>query len=478
MMNWEWKKQDRVAVLQRLKEGDYDAITTSKGNALDELVHLSIEMGVFEALQVIEVERQREGIPDQLLLRTLFVLPFIEAMGLSAAADMLFEDAAVLLQLGYTMVNLQQGFNERRRRPDSREKSDKAKPCHPEVLRAELERITPDSLQAFQQECVQALHRRGLLQGQTYAIDGSGLGTQYQLVGLLNVHKGRPMWMAWRVLAGEASEKGAEAHVVKDMVDQVLEITGAGGIEWLLLDALYADGPLLAWLKYARGIKVLVRLPEDRRAYEDLMLLVGQGLADTETHMDVSYLSGQKHQRRISTSVAESGDWESFRQAATAWGDPEARLWVCAIRVVDMIKPDEEKTWALVSTHFFSSGWQGYGLWRKRWRIENSGFRELKEGWHLEKAPWSYRHPVITLARVTLTLVAFNVAQVAKTARGRQLTDRGIRRLRRELTSRYGPAPVIVFAGDAYGVFHIEEIATALGVPPAFRLQRKADTLS
>ena len=68
--------------------------------------------------------------------------------------------------------------------------------------------------------------------------------------------------------------------------------------------------------------------------------------------------------------------------------------------------------------------------------------------------------------------MAFNVAQIAKTSRGRQLTNRGIRRLRNELVSQYGVAPVIIIAGDAYGVFHIEEIAEAFGVPPTFRLQR------
>jgi hypothetical protein len=74
-------------------------------------------------------------------------------------------------------------------------------------------------------------------------------------------------------------------------------------------------------------------------------------------------------------------------------------------------------------------------------------------------------------ARVAFTLVAFNVAQVAKTAQGRRLTDRGIRRLRRELAPRYGLAPVIVFTKDAFGIFHIEEVMEALGVPPGASLR-------
>jgi hypothetical protein len=76
------------------------------------------------------------------------------------------------------------------------------------------------------------------------------------------------------------------------------------------------------------------------------------------------------------------------------------------------------------------------------------------------------------VARVTFTCLAFNVAQIAKTANGRRLAHLGIRRLRRELNRQIGPAPVIVFARDCYGIFDIEEIVTALGVPPTFSLRR------
>src|SRR5512135_3604386 len=98
-MNGEWRRNDRALVLECLRQGEYDALATTSQGALDELAHLTAELGVWEALNVIQVSREREGIPDDLLLRTLTVLPFIEAVGLSAAAETLFQDAAVLLQL-------------------------------------------------------------------------------------------------------------------------------------------------------------------------------------------------------------------------------------------------------------------------------------------------------------------------------------------------------------------------------------------
>ena len=82
---------------------------------------------------------------------------------------------------------------------------------------------------------------------------------------------------------------------------------------------------------------------------------------------------------------------------------------------------------------------------------------------------WSvnpYTNDTVVLARVTLTLLAFNGAQLAKTKRGKKLTQTGIRRLRRHLRREVGIAPFIVFAAGAYGIFDIEEVMVALGKPP------------
>ena len=474
-MSWEWRHQDRAHVLECLQRGEYEAIVTSRQSALDTLAHLAYELGVLEAASVMTVTREREGIPDALLLRTLAVLPFVEAMGLSAAADTLFEDAAILLQLGYTALQIREGFNDRRGAGQSA-KSERALPCHPDVLRQELARLTPESLATFRRTCICELFRRKLLKGRTYALDGSGLGTRHRVVGLLNVSGEHVWWVSWRVLSGTASEKGKEASVVRELVDEVRELAGSDAIDLLLMDALYADGPLLAWLKYARQIDALVRLPEDRLIYTQLWALVAAHPDTTSSYLDVRYVQGHKQLRRVTLgAMGDLTEWDSFREQAAGWGQAEAVLWGLALTAVDQADPTQSETWALISTRAFDSGQQAYTTWRRRWRIENSGFRELKEGWHLEAAPWSYSDAIVVEARVTFTCIAFNVAQLAKTTAGRRLIGRGIRRLRGELAREYGPAPVIVFAGGAYGIFHIEELMQALGRPPLESLRRGAD---
>jgi hypothetical protein len=109
-MTYDMRRNDRATVLEALKLGKYEAIATSGQGALDGLVHLCIELGVFEALDAISISRKRKGIPDELLLRTLAVLPFVEAIGLSSSAGRLFEDAAILMRLGYSVEHLKGGF--------------------------------------------------------------------------------------------------------------------------------------------------------------------------------------------------------------------------------------------------------------------------------------------------------------------------------------------------------------------------------
>jgi hypothetical protein len=253
------------------------------------------------------------------------------------------------------------------------------------------------------------------------------------------------------------------------------DLAGDDAIELLLMDALYADGPLLAWLKYERQIDALVRLPEDRLIYTQLWALVQAHADTTSSHLDVRYVQGHKQLRQVTLgAMGDLTEWDSFREHAAAAGQADAVLWGLALTAVDQADPSKTERWALISTRAFGSGQQAYTTWRRRWRIENNGFRELKEGWHLEAAPWSYSDATVVEARVSFTCIAFNVAQVAKTSTGRRLIDRGIRRLRRELVREYGSAPVIVFAGGAYGIFHIEEVMQALGRAPQESLRRNA----
>ena len=317
-----WYRQDREAVLAALRRGERpDLATTMACGPLDELVALHEELGILAALDGLAVQRKRTGVADGLLLRTLATLPFLNEASLSGAAGALFREPAILLQLGGAPAQMRAGGNRRHRHPAGRQ--GESLPCHPDTLRDELRRIEERSWAHLQQVGVQALYARQLVRGQVYAIDGSGLGRDLRVVALVCVSGERPTIVAWRLLTGSASGKGKEAAVAKALVEQALALGGPGCIRLLLADGLYADGPLLAWLKYAHGIDALVRLPGDRLLYQQLQQLAGlEGVAWRE-HRYVRTIQGHKQTRVVAASSAgELTEWDSYREAATAYGRP------------------------------------------------------------------------------------------------------------------------------------------------------------
>jgi len=475
MSTWEWRKHDRQAVLEALGRGDYEAVAASALGPLDDLAHLAAELGVFAAAtEELKVQRTRDGIPDDLLLRSLVVLPFIDATSLVDASIHLFGDAALLYHLGFTGIEIREGFNDRYRNSHGY-KSAEALPAHPAMLREQMQRIIPDSWERFRERCMRPLFEHRLVRGTTYAIDGTGLSDRWRLVALLNVTEGRKILVSWRLLSGTASEKGKEATVVRSMIDEVRALAGPQAIDLLLMDALYADGGLLATLKYQYGIDALVRVPEDRDIYTDMVQIAQREPVRWQRHPDVRYVAGHKQSRSVAAAAIDGlTTWDSFREKAASLDAPDATLWGCLLHEVPADGSGDPESWALVSTRSFASGWQGYTMWRKRWLIENTAFRELKEGWLLEKARWGRSLALVT-ARVMLTCVAFNVAQVLKGKDGKRLLHLGIRRLRRVLMIKVGIAPVIVYAAGCYAILDMEEVMTAAGRPPKVSLARRRE---
>lgn len=135
-----WFQRDQRWVTEALGSGRRPDMAATQGSGpLDELVALHRELGIFEILDSLAVDRRRRGIDDKLLLRTVAVLPFLEAASLEGGARQLFGEPAILLELGWSAVQIAWGDNERHRQGDRR--LAQSLPCHPDTLRDELRRV-------------------------------------------------------------------------------------------------------------------------------------------------------------------------------------------------------------------------------------------------------------------------------------------------------------------------------------------------
>src|SRR2546428_10383745 len=146
------------------------------------------------------------------------------------------------------------------------------------------------------------------------------------------------------------------------------------------------------------------------------------------------------------------------------YGVSDASLWACLIRDVTTAELAAEPPRALASTRRFADGFAAFQAFRPRWHIEDDTYRELKEGWGLEKQHWG-RDLAAAVGRTTLTCLAFNTAQVYRLRAGEHLAVMAIRRLRRRRQRELGSAPAVIYLAGCYGVFALEELLSLLGSP-------------
>jgi hypothetical protein len=281
----------------------------------------------------------------------------VEQASLSGATEVLFREPAVLLQLGWAPVQIRAGSNGRHRHPEGR--PEESLPCHADTVRDALRRVGESAWawQKAQEAGVQSLYQHQLVRGKVYAVDGSGLGDELRLVALVCVSATRPIIAAWRVRSFAASEKGKAAEVTHALIAQVFERAGPNAISLLRADALDADGPLVAWLKYRKGIDVVVRLPEDRLLYQDVQGLADAHLIEWTHHRYVRTVQGHKHIREVEVAAAgELSSWESFTEAAATYAVTDATVWACLIRDVTTPEAALDPPIALVSTRRWQHG--------------------------------------------------------------------------------------------------------------------------
>lgn len=98
------------------------------------------------------------------------------------------------------------------------------------------------------------------------------------------------------------------------------------------VDALYADGPALAILKYHYHIDPIIGCLKDREIFADMHVWTCGGLWPEsrivgKPYSDVRYVAGQKRQGTVSTAaLQELATWDSFLDKAQELGVKDARL--------------------------------------------------------------------------------------------------------------------------------------------------------
>ena len=281
-----------------------------------------------------------------------------------------------------------------------------------------------------------------------------------------------------------------ESRYTLALVRQAVKNLGSRVVRVLLMDRGFLYGQDLWVLKTELGIGFVVPSKDKMRVTEDARGLCrqtedGEGMYREERagKKRVDKDGKVKWEGQVSVegvaglrSYDQYGDEEHARQAnrkdfeGNALGAVVVTKWQG-----EDYKTGDEKVF--LSSLPVEHPLEVLDLYDLRRLIENTAFRELKQGWNLKSYP--KKTAAAVTGHVFLTLLTFTLANAFRSSLGQELARHGIRRQRAEEQDEN----VIVFADEYYAIFHIEEVFIEevfilLGVVPDVLLRANPHELS
>ncbi len=489
---WRHLTRDQHEVAKRLTAGRIDLVTVSGWGFVAPFLAFLDELQFFALLELPGTGFKRRLIPIARLVLTYEVKILLGIGSINLVPTKLFREIALLRLIGYTTTQMQVGFCQRGKLAVG--------PMHKNTLADAVERLTADELAELLNRTAQRLAERGFFVPSKghFALDASDLPTTAKYVGAGLLKKTqKKITKDQQVVEIERWVYGFQVFIVYEvrlrlvvaatvvpiqeretrhtlaLVRQAIANLGPGVLRVLLMDRGFLDGQDLWVLKHDLGIDFVVPSKDKMRVTTDAQAL------------------GRRDADGGSIFVQERVGTKKVTKNGTLTGDGQVRVvGVAELRSYDQYG-DAAHVQQANRTDFVGNAlnavvvttWQGtaYGvgdekvfltslpiarpldvldLYDLRSLIENTAFRELKQGWCLESYP--KKTAAAVGAHVFLTLVTFTLANAFRTQQGQALAQHGVRRQRADESTN----SVIIFVDAYYAIFDIEELLILLGVVP------------
>jgi hypothetical protein len=514
-LNWKVACRDDAQVAQALYAGEAieEMHELSDAGLLDEFFVFLEEVGMLRVFEQVSVPGvKRVLVPTVQFVLLYFLKVLFGSASMNELPRILFSDLALMELVGFNAQQCEQGLT---KRGDAQRQSKKKQgPITPQCLAENISKLKQEEMEALFNQMVQRLVEWGLLSGERLvALDGSKLPTpqsyegcgkvkqtrkvkvkgqkepvtqEYYVYGwkvlvLMDVQTRLPLAMKlvpiqeyegrWLVPLLEQAQRnlGTHAHIGTIVIDrgyldgQDLWQVHQLGVLFVIVGkanmAVVADAHGLATGERARVRERVVRHGHGKTASEERLRTEVVGL-EALTSYD-SYGAAEQ------TQHAQRRDYE---------GQP---INAVVVRRWDNRVPKGGGTVYLTNAPV-SDPFTVFDTYDWRSVIENGIFKEGKHPWHLLRFPQRTEAAVVVHSHFTLLVMglctAFRLwqAQVATTATsstevlpslssallGGEGTARWRQRLREANRDK-----IIVFIGQAYGIFHLAEFAILTHLP-------------
>ena len=480
--------RNQKEVARRLLAGEVNMVGGTGWSFVEPFLAFLGELGFYEVIQIEGERFVRKMMAVSLLILTYEVKVLLGLAGMNCVGKTLFRDIALLKLIGYSTRQLQEGLCQRGY-------GDKQKPMHKNVLADAVEKLTACELETILNKSIQRLADKGVFAESKghFALDGSDLETtaRYRDVGMKTVteqhwsRKEQKVVEIEKVIYGFKLLALYDVHLRLVVAVKVVQIQehdsqftrallqlgianlGKGVIQVLLIDRGFLDGLTLWQVKHEDGIDFVIPVKSNMHVTADARAFLQQMPDDTFLFAAERPGEGEKQSGHIKligikslTTYDQYGDTEHQQHSNRADFEGNPINAVVVTEFDHKVYPNN-KAKVFLTSLLVHDPLAVIDLYDLRSLIENTLFRELKQGWFLGVFPKKSADAV--QGHVYLTILVFNLTNAFRTHTGQDLTKRGIRRQRR---SWHCAHQVIVFAGDFYAVFDVETLFILLGRPP------------
>jgi hypothetical protein len=485
---WQFYERAQREVYQKLKVRERpEAVVGAGWGFLDHFFIFLFSLGFFARIDFRPKRVKRVMIPTVLMILTYEMKQLTGISSMNQLEEHLFRDTALLKIIGFTARQIQEGFCQRG-------KGKRRGPMHRDTLADFLSKFSSKEMDFILREAVRVLVRHKLIRGRTYILDATDLPTTqcykgcgmkkvlkkvrskegqevetvkyvygYKLLVLMEArHK---IIVAARVVKINEHEK----NFTKELVREGQQRTG-GKVKVLLVDRGFIDGVLLWWLWKKMSIRFVIPARSNMEVSQDI-----RGFRSERADGQRVFVEQTKKMKLMGVrgllSYDQFGEEEHGRRKGRK--DFKANP-INGVMVLRWNGKDYEsgKEKVFLTNFSISRPMKIIERYDLRSEIENQGFRELKQGYHLLKYPQKTEAAV--RAHVVLTLIIYSLVNAYKSEQGQRLAYLGIRRWRgKQMTQSIHK--MIVYYEGIYGIVDVEELFYLMDMTPKelYRLKIK-----
>jgi Transposase DDE domain len=511
-LSWQLAWRDDARVAQGIYAGEAieEMHELSEAGLLDEFFVFLEDVGVMALLEELELP----GVERVLVPTVQFVLLYLlkvlfGGQSMNELPRVLFSNMALMQLVGFNARQVEEGLT---RRGDAQRKTRKKQgPLSPQCLADNISKLTREQMERLFNQMVCCVVEWGLLDGDRIAaLDGSKLPTAPSYEGRGKLKQTRLVKVkgqkeraiqeyyiyGWKVLVliDVQTRLPLAMKVVKieeyegrwlvPLLEQAQRNLGTRGrISRIVIDRGYLDGEDL-WHVHQQGVIFVVVGKANMAVTQDAQALAKRERAQGRERLVRHGHGKTAKEERLRTELVGIEALTTY----DSYGDPQQTQYAhrrdyegepinaVVVRRWNNRQPSDDGTVYLTNGPV-ADPFVVFDTYDWRSVIENGIFKEGKHPWHLGQFPKKTEAAVIMHCHFTLLVMAlctaFRLWQAQSAALeltetvpplttallGGEGTVRWRRRLKEENRDK-----VIVFLGEAYGIFHLAELAVLTGM--------------